>query len=458
LPMLCRLLAAAANTVTIGDLVVQVSASLGVTFYPQAEEIDADQLLRQADQAMYQAKQAGKSRYHIFDAEQDRNVRGHHESLEHVRHALGAGEFVLYYQPKVNMRSGTVIGVEALIRWQHPERGLLPPAVFLPVIEDHPLAIDVGEWVIDSALTQMERWHERGLDLPVSVNVGARQLQQAGFAMRLAELLADHPTIRPGDLELEVLETSALEDLNRVAEIIEECTALGVRFSLDDFGTGYSSLTYLKRLSVSQIKIDKSFVRDMRDDPDDLAILEGILGLATAFHRQAIAEGVETIEHGTMLLQLGCERAQGYGIARPMPADEIQDWAAAWRPDAAWRNLRPLDRDDLPLLFASVEHRAWIIAIEKHLKDEQSAPAPLGIHACRFGSWLDSDAAAGYGEQADFQAAESLHRQAHALAVELCALRAQGSGAAALARLGELHELRDALLGQVKALVRENRR
>ncbi|MBS1228440.1 MAG: hypothetical protein H6R17_1717 [Proteobacteria bacterium] len=456
LPIIARLLVAAAQPVAVGDLSLQVSASIGLTFYPQAEEIDADQLLRQADQAMYQAKQAGKSRYHVFDAEQDRNVRGHHESLEHIRHALGEREFVLYYQPKVNMRTGTVIGAEALIRWQHPERGLLPPAVFLPVIEDHALAIDVGEWVIDSALTQMERWRDGGLAIPVSVNVGARQLQQPGFAQRLAELLADHPSIRPSDLELEVLETSALEDLSRVAQIIEECTALGVRFSLDDFGTGYSSLTYLKRLSVSQIKIDKSFVRDMRDDPDDLAILQGILGMAIAFRREVIAEGVETVEHGTMLLQLGCERAQGYGIAHPMLAADFPAWAAAWRPNEAWRNLRPLGRDDLPLLFASVEHRAWVSAIEAHFGDEQSAPPTLDVSACRFGSWLESEGLARYGVHPGFAATVALHARVHAVALELCAWRRRGRGAEALARLADLHEARDALLEQVKALAQQS--
>ena len=456
LPILSRLLAAAAQPVVVGELRLEVSASVGVTFYPQAEEIDADQLLRQADQAMYQAKQAGKSRYHLFDAEQDRNVRGHHESLEHVRHALAAREFVLYYQPKVNMREGTVIGAEALIRWQHPERGLLPPAVFLPVIEDHALAIEVGEWVIDSALTQVERWRDQGLALPVSANVGARQLQQPGFVARLGQLLAAHPTVLPGDLELEVLETSALEDLGRVAQIIDECSALGVRFSLDDFGTGYSSLTYLKRLSVSQIKIDKSFVRDMRDDPDDLAILQGILGMASAFRRQVIAEGVETVEHGAMLLQLGCERAQGYGIARPMPADDFPGWAAAWRPDPAWRNSRRLGRDDLPLLFAGVEHRAWVGALEEHLRDELSARPPLDSRRCRFGIWLESEAQARYGRHPGFAATVVLHDRAHAVAAQLCALRSAGRGAEALARLAELHQVRDALLDQVKLLAQES--
>ena len=338
-PMLDRLLAAAAEPLHIGELEIQVSASLGVTLYPQDEEVDADQLLRQADQAMYQAKLAGKNRHHVFDSEQDRSARGHHEGVERIRRALQRKEFVLYYQPKVNMRTGMIVGAEALIRWQHPERGLLSPAEFLPVIEDHPLAIEVGEWVIDSALGQCESWAETGLVIPVSVNVGARQLQQPGFVDRLRWILESHPSIEPWHLELEILETSALEDVARVAEVIESAREYGVSFSLDDFGTGYSSLTYLKRLSVSQLKIDQSFVRDMLVDPDDLAILDGVISLARAFRRQVIAEGVETVEHGRMLLQLGCELAQGYGIARPMAGEDLPGWVAAWEPDAAWRDV-----------------------------------------------------------------------------------------------------------------------
>ena len=335
-PMLTRLLSAAAHPVQWNDLSLKVSASIGVTFYPQAHDIDADQLLRQADQAMYQAKMTGKNGYRIFDAAQDRELRGHHESLERIRLALQNHEFVLHYQPKVNMRSGQVIGAEALIRWQHAEKGLLAPALFLPVIENHPLAEAIGEWVIETALTQFELWHAAGLDLPVSVNIGARQLQRTDFVERLQAILANHPKMNRGSLELEVLETSALEDIAQVSQVIEACAQMGVMFALDDFGTGYSSLTYLKRLRVTLLKIDQSFVRDMLDDPDDLAILQGVIGLAAAFKREVIAEGVETVAHGTALLQLGCELAQGYGIARPMPPEQMPAWVASWQPDAAW--------------------------------------------------------------------------------------------------------------------------
>ena len=345
LPMLERLLSAAAQSVQLGAQSLQVSASIGVTFYPQTEPIDADQLLRQADQAMYQAKLAGKGRYHIFDAMQDSNLREHHESLERIRLALSEHEFVLHYQPKVNMRTGKIIGAEALIRWQHPQRGLLPPALFLPVIEDHALAIELGEWVIDTALAQVESWRAAGLELAVSVNVGARQLQQSDFVERLRALLAAHPRVSPSLLELEILETTALEDVSQISRLLESCTDMGVSFALDDFGTGYSSLTYLKRLRVNMLKIDQSFVRDMLDDPDDLAILQGVISLAAAFKRQVIAEGVETVEHGSLLLQLGCDLAQGHGIARPMSADAMPAWARAWQPEPAWYRLPWIDNE-----------------------------------------------------------------------------------------------------------------
>ena len=350
IPMLQRLLNAVAQPLMVGSVPVQLSASLGVTCYPQGHEVEADQLLRQADQAMYQAKLAGKNCYGFFDATQDNHIRSHHESLERLRHGLAANEFVLFYQPKVNMHTGAVIGAEALIRWQHPSNGLLLPGRFLPTIENHPLAIELGEWVIHTALSQVELWQDQGLDVAVSVNVGARQLQQTDFITRLQSILARHPKVKPSRLEIEILETSALEDLERVAQVIEDCRALGVMFAMDDFGTGYSSLTYLRRLHVDLLKIDQSFVRDMLNNTDDLAILQGVISLARSFRREVIAEGVETVDQGTLLLQLGCELAQGYGIARPMPAHELPHWVTSWQPDPAWRlGIQTGPPADLPL-------------------------------------------------------------------------------------------------------------
>jgi diguanylate cyclase (GGDEF)-like protein/PAS domain S-box-containing protein len=453
--LLGRLLAATAQPVPVSGHLLQVSASLGVTFYPQREDVDADQLMRQADQAMYQAKLAGKNRYHIFDAEQDIYIKGQHESLDRIRRALSEGEFVLYYQPKVNMRLGTVIGAEALIRWQHPDKGLLSPASFLPMIEGHPLAVSVGEWVLDAALGQMARWQAMGLTLPVSVNLGARQLQQMDFVIRLRQILARHPQVSPSQLELEILETSALEDLAEVSQVIAACRDMGVNFALDDFGTGYSSLTYLKHLQVALLKIDQSFVRDMLDDPDDLAILSGVIGLAAAFRRDVMAEGVETIEHGAMLLQLGCERAQGYGIAHPMPADAFPDWAAHWQADPLWRRLPPLNRDDLPLLFAITELRAWMTALEHYLHKARDLPPVLDAQHSRFGHWLASEGERRHGQHPLFVAIRQQHQQLYAQGQLLCQYCLAGNASAALAQLDAMHQQKHALLDALKALAAE---
>lgn len=334
-PLLERMLKAAAAPVRIGDAMLQVSASMGLTVYPQ-DEAEPELLLRHADQAMYLAKQTGKNRYHLFDVVQDAAVKSQREGLEQIRQALLSNQFVLHYQPKVNMNSGRVIGAEALIRWQHPERGLLAPRLFLPVIEDHPLSADIGTWVIETALMQMAQWHAQGLDMPVSVNVAARMLQGQGFVTELSQVLKRYPEVQPSWLEFEVLETSALEDITQVHRIMHASQALGVRFALDDFGTGYSSLAYLKHLPADTLKIDRSFVQGMLADPNDLAIVEGIIGLAHAFHRNLIAEGVETSAHGERLLALGCETAQGYGIARPMTAQVLPDWVENWHGQHRW--------------------------------------------------------------------------------------------------------------------------
>jgi diguanylate cyclase (GGDEF)-like protein/PAS domain S-box-containing protein len=412
-PILERLLAAASEPVILDGVPVRVSASMGVSFYPQREEVVADQLIRQADQAMYQAKQAGKNRYHLFDSVHDEEVHGHHESLESIRQALQSGAFILHYQPKVNMRSGAVIGVEALIRWNSPVRGLLLPGVFLPVVDQHPLGIKIGQWVIHAALAQIEAWRRQGLNLPVSINIDATQLHQPVFTDWLQQCLAEYPSVQPGDLEIEVLESIALDDIDHVSKVISRCAELGVSFALDDFGTGYSSLTYLKRLPANLLKIDQSFVRDMLVDPEDLAILDGVISLAGAFRRQVIAEGVESLEDGVMLLRLGCTLAQGYAIARPMPAEQIPDWINHWQPPAVWRACSPVSRDDTPILFAMVEHQAWVRELTAFLNGKQDSPPQLDSALCRFGHWLQQYGRARYSTHPALPEIDRLHEAIH---------------------------------------------
>jgi len=451
-PMLLRLLQTSAQPIHINEIVLQVSASIGVTYFPQAEEVNADQLLRQADQAMYQAKLSGKNRYHIFDTEHDRTLRGRHENLEYIYLALTNQEFVLYYQPKVNMRTGKVIGAEALIRWQHPERGLLAPSHFLPLIEDLPFAAKLGEWVIATAMAQHEAWIADGLEIPVSVNIGPYQLQQPEFVERLQTILNSHTLVKPGNLQLKVLETSALEDMFQVSKIMHECKIFGVSFALDDFGTGYSTLSYLKYLPAAILKIDRTFVRNMLDDPDDLAILEGILGMSAAFRRRVIAEGVETVEHGELLLKLGCDLAQGYVIAKPMPAVELPAWTTSWKPFPSWTQQQPISRDNLSLIFAAIEHRAWIRMLEEHINGKREQPPALKDNECRFGQWLHGDGMEKYGEKDSFNTLVALHSNVHDMGTRMCGLQSQGQRDEALSGLSELFILRDSLLEQLDTM------
>jgi len=340
-PYIKRLLAAAARPVSYQGQQLQVSSSIGVAFYSPTDTIVADQLLRQADQAMYQAKLAGKNRYHIFDLAHDLALRDHNDTLAGIHRAIKNNEFVLFYQPKVNMRSGEVIGMEALIRWQHPDRGILAPEIFLPEVEKHPLDMAIGEWVLTTALNQIATWQSQGLALPVSVNVTAHHLQRADFTERLQRLLAAHPDRITGSLSLEVQLTCQPDEIPRLSAAIAACKEMGINVALDNFGTGCSSLNYLCQLSAETFKVHRCFVHDMVNDGEDLAMLKGLLALASAYQRQPIAAGVETVAQGEVLLDLFCDLAQGFAIAEPMTATAVPAWLSNWKPDRSWYQ-RPL--------------------------------------------------------------------------------------------------------------------
>jgi diguanylate cyclase (GGDEF)-like protein/PAS domain S-box-containing protein len=431
----------------ISEYELNISASFGVAVFPQPERIDADRLMRQADQAMYRAKLESKGGYRFFDQKEDVATRGLHESRKRIQQGLEREEFVLFYQPKVNMRTGEVTGAEALIRWQHSERGMLAPGQFLPLIEENELALVMGGWVIEQALDQIAEWNAQGLTLEVSVNVFALQLQQESFVADLQAALARHPTVRPEQFGLEVLETSALADLSKVSTIIDQCAAFGVRSALDDFGTGYSSLSYLKSLPAAVLKIDQSFVRDMLDDSNDLAILNGVLGLAGAFGRRPIAEGVETLRHGELLLDLGCDLGQGYGIARPMPAADFPSWMASWQTPDSWHQ-RPAKSDaQLQLIFGMIEHRSWIAAVAEYLDSSSQRRPILDRRACAFGRWLGENADKLQLTSEELQRLESLHADVHKLATAL--VEEQTS---AEVTKEDLFRLRDQLLDYLEKL------
>ncbi len=321
---------------------VQITASMGATVYP-IDRSDADTLLRHADHAMYGAKQSGRNGYLFFDPERRRRTEERVMAIGRVQEALDQGEFVLFYQPKVDMRSGRVLGFEALLRWEHPQQGLIAPQQFLPLIENTGLSARVGDWVFGQALEHLSLWRRSGLDISVSVNVSARHLQEPDFALRLSELLARHSEPLATHLELEMLETAAHNDIDTASALMARCRALGVRIALDDFGTGYSTLTYLKRLPVDVLKIDRSFVHHMLDDTQDRAIVEGVIGLARTFGCTVVAEGVESPAQARTLLDLGCDIGQGTGIAAPMPAALVVGWVRDYKGMFALAPALPVD-------------------------------------------------------------------------------------------------------------------
>jgi len=433
---------------------ISLSASIGITVYP-LDDSDVDALLRHADQAMYRVKQSGKSGHLFYDPELDSASRDQDDQVGRVRAALDAGEFVLHYQPQVNLRTGQVLGVEALIRWQDPERGLLEPTRFLPLIQEHPIILQLGEWVLEQALGQADIWRAQGLDLTMSINVAGRHLEAPDFVQNLSEALARHPG-NAGRLVLEVLETSALEDVTHVSRIIEECERLHVNVALDDFGTGYSSLTYLKRLPASRIKIDQTFVGEMLNDSSNLQLVEGVLGLARAFQRQVVAEGVETPEQGRVLLQIECDLAQGHAIARPMPAEDIPGWVRTWQPHPAWQEVAHLRwGDDLPpLLIAQVHHRNWLAQLMYSVKEHNMVPHRhvADPHRCHFGAWLDGIQEPALASGPGMAEIHDLHQDIHALAAAIDQDLRDGRIDAGRERLPALLDRHQNLLERLKTL------
>jgi len=314
----------------IGDgLALEIGASMGATLYP-LDDADPETLLRHAGHALYRAKHAGRGVVQFHDPILDQRDEAGLIALARLQRALDGGELLLHYQPQIDLRNGQVMGVEALLRWQHPERGLLTPAHFLPLLETSGLAVQVGDWVIEQALAQAAAWRRDGINggrgLPVSVNVGARQLSQPDFPQRLQELLQRQPPEIAALLHLDVLESDALAETQATQALIQRCMALGVGIALDDFGAGYSHLASLKRLSVDTLKLDRSYVQGMLGDAQDLSLVESVIGLARNIGCAVLAKGIESRGHSRELLRLGCRLGQGNGIAAAMPPGSLPAW------------------------------------------------------------------------------------------------------------------------------------
>lgn len=428
------------------------TASIGVSLAP-VDGDDADVLIRNANHAVLSAKRAGGNCYHLFDSDREHLARTSREVLGQVRAALQRGELTLYYQPQVNLRGGRIEGVEALLRWNDPQRGMVPPGEFLPFIEDTDFMVVLGDWVLDTALRQLKDWLAQGLRPKLSVNLAAQQLRQADFIERLRATLARHPEVPAALLELEILETVALQDMDHVVDVIRDCQKLGIEFALDDFGTGYASLTHFRDLPARILKIDQSFVRGMLEEPANLAIIEAIIGLSAAFQRVVVAEGVETEEQGILLMRLGCDIVQGYGFARPMPAAQCGAWMAAFQARPEWNALgnRHIPREEFPLLAAELQLRNWV---DRFVQGATGTPPNMSEaeagdeQYCAFGRWYFGAGQAHFGDLPIFLAIDATHHRLHRVAVQLVRLWQAGDTVKYRARLDEMMRLRDRILAQ----------
>jgi diguanylate cyclase (GGDEF)-like protein len=316
-----RILEALSQPFNLNGNEIVMSASIGIAVY-RLDGNDAESLLKNADAAMHYAKEQGKNNYQYYNDKMNTSAFQKMTLESNLHKALERDEFSLYYQPKIDVASGSTIGVEALIRWRHPDLGLVSPAEFIPMAEESGLIVPIGEWVLDSACTQLRAWQEDGLTpVPVAVNLSAKQFHQQNIAAIVMRALQDHG-VDPRLLELEITESTAMRNAEATGTTLRNLKALGVRIAIDDFGTGYSSLSYLKRFPIDSLKIDRSFVTELPGNQDDATIAQAIITMAHALRLKVIAEGVETEAQLEFLTANGCDEIQGYYFSRPLPAEQ----------------------------------------------------------------------------------------------------------------------------------------
>jgi diguanylate cyclase (GGDEF)-like protein/PAS domain S-box-containing protein len=311
----------------IGDQELFSSASIGIVLYPYPTDVqNAEQLMRNADSALFKAKSSGRSTYAFYSEELTSQARQRVELVTALRQALEQGQLRLHYQPIYDLRQGTISGFEALVRWQHPEKGLIAPGVFIPIAEETGLISAIDHWVLEQACNQAREWLGQGHPLGfIAVNISSRLFGNGELDLQVATILA-RSGLEARHLELEITESAVMQDPDAALELLQRLRALGVQLAIDDFGTGYSSLQRLKRMNVHKLKIDQGFVRGLPDDRDDAAITRSVIGLAHNLGLKVVAEGIETAEQAAFLLAQNCDYGQGYGFARPQPADAI-DWS-----------------------------------------------------------------------------------------------------------------------------------
>ena len=429
-----RIIAAVEQPLVVDGDTVSLVVSSGVAVHQGGDRGNAERQLRHAEQALLAARSEPSHKPGYFDSGADVRLRERRERMHEIVHAMQHDEFCLFYQPKVSLFSGAVVGFEALARWQHPERGLLSPAEFMPFIDESSLNTEFSCWVLNRAASQMRTWREAGHDLAVSINVSiaTAYFSTERFLASLDECLQHDPALIDQGLEVEIVENSQFADADRVRDFVDACRQRMIRVSLDDFGTGQSSLSNLSRLRVDTLKIDRSFIGGMLDKPEDLALTEGVLSLASVFGLQTVAEGVESVLDGVALIQFGCDIAQGYVIAAPMPAAAVAEWIAQWQPPAAWRlaHRYQLPREDWGLTVGGQIHLRQLNQLLAWSPSGQALHPQTSALAQDYSplrAWIQGIGARRHGRRPEFVALCSAHAELDtALAViraEVCAGR-----------------------------------
>lgn len=459
-----RLLDALRLPFTVEHRTLALSASLGFTLHP-LDDGDADTLVRHADKALYASKQAGGDRSIVYSTEMSEEAKWHSRISRELRHAVSHRELLLHYQPQVNMNTGAVVGVEALLRWQHPERGLLAPGEFMDALEDGPVSRRIGRHVLDKALAQLVAWQKQGISLRVAVNIGAHHLLAPEFIEDLRHALTTH-AVAPERLEIEVTETTAIADLAAARDILAACRNFGVSVALDDFGTGNAPLSYLQSLPANTVKVDRGFVKDILDNPRDAAIVAGVVTSARLLGLEVVAEGVESSEHGCLLMQLGCKFAQGYLIAKPMRGEAIPAWIAAYAGNPVWASCssqiwRP---ENYGLLMISLSHaqrarQTQALLADPHAPIPEHLLDPDSVRTCILGRWLEEEGKSRFGDHPRFRSIKDLHDQLHEAAREAALLKQEGTGVGTRAvkkKVDDIRRLSEAIQQQFADWLRAN--
>ncbi len=408
---------------TIDSIEIDLDLVIGISLYPD-DGTSAEDMVRKAARALDLAIDRHDFAYTFYNNSMDEVIRKRKALMAEFSRAIEDSQLLLHFQPIISLRSRALAGVEALVRWNHPERGLLLPGSFLPDIAGTELLVSMGDWVLERALEHLSRWSTRGLDVPISINVDLLQLRREDFVPRLFALLDAHPEIPADRLELEILETSTAEGFHEFPEVLRRIHGRGVRLAIDDFGTGYSSLSYLKNLPVDTLKVDRGFVMGMLDNRENLAIIESIASLARIFGHSVVAEGMERPEFIPLLQKLGCDFAQGYAIARPMVEEDFLAWEIGWRSIKAPEPFRPISpAPEISVLSKEVEYFVWLQGVLSLAQkacfvalspEEESYFQRSPLHLGK-----DGETESVYRSIPTFTQLESAHKEADALSCRL---------------------------------------